>query len=224
LIRLGICSTFFIFIAMSPLQKILRDPSLWALLLLNLLFIYEYRNDPTQYTSIIWLYWCQSVLIGVFNFLDMITLKNVNADITINGKPATARQAKGCLPFFFLIHYGIFHFVYLIFLFVDFKLSDTNFSYLKFALAGVFLQQVIHFVQMKTKFAETSRSIGSMLISPYLRIVPMHLTILLPKFLGWTPALTFLILKTAFDIIGHLITTRYYWNSEERPEPGEGYI
>jgi hypothetical protein len=62
-----------------------------------------------------------------------------------------------------------------------------------------------------------------MFFTPYLRIVPMHLTILLPKFLGWTPGLTFLILKTIFDVVGHLVTTKYYWNKEEKIE-GEGYI
>jgi hypothetical protein len=153
----------------------------------------------------------------------MITIKNVNADITVNEKPATRAQAKGCFPLFFLVHYGIFHFAYLFFLLIDFKLTDTNFSYLKWALAGVFLQQVIHFAQLKTKYAETARNVSSMFFTPYLRIVPMHLTILLPKFLGWTPGLTFLILKTIFDVVGHLVTTKYYWNKEEKLE-GEGYI
>jgi len=212
---------------MSPLQKILRDPSFWTLIALNLFFIYEVKDDPKQYTTVIWLYWLQSVLIGLFNFIDMLTLKTKNIDVsnmTFNDKPATPAGAKGCLPIFFLFHYGIFHFVYLIFLFVDFKIADTNFSYLGIAALVVFLQQVIQFVQNKVKFANRSRNIASMFFTPYLRIVPMHLTILLPKFLGWTPALTFLILKTLFDVIGHLATTKYYWNNEERPEPGEGYI
>jgi len=208
---------------MSPFQKIVRDPAMWSLILLNLLFIYEFKDDPRQYTSIIWLYWCQSVLIGVFNFFDMITLKNVDvSNWSFNGKPATVKEAKGCLPWFFLFHYGIFHLVYLVFLFADFRLSDTNFSYLKLALGGVVLQQIIHFTQNKIKYAHQPGNIGSMFFTPYLRIVPMHLTILLPKFLGWTPALTFLILKTVFDILGQLITTRYYWNKEEAKP--EGYI
>ena len=212
---------------MSPLQKILRDPSFWTLIALNLFFIYEVKDNPTQYTTVIWLYWLQSVLIGLFNFIDMLTLKTKNIDVsnmTFNDKPATPAGAKGCLPIFFLFHYGIFHFVYLIFLFVDFKISDTNFSYVGMAAVVIFLQQVIQFVQNKVKFANRSRNIASMFFTPYLRIVPMHLTILLPKFLGWTPGLTFLILKTVFDVIGHLVTTKYYWNNEERPEPGEGYI
>ena len=201
---------------MSPLQKIVRDPALWTLILLNVFFIYEYKDDPGQYTSIVWLYWCQSVLIGVFNFLDMITLKNVDVtNMKINGKQATARQAKGCLPVFFLFHYGIFHLVYFVFLLADFKLSDTNFTYVNLALGGILAQQLVHFIQNKTTYSHESRSIGTMFFMPYLRIVPMHLTILLPKFLGWAPALTFLILKTFFDIVGHLATTKYYWSKEE---------
>jgi len=210
---------------MSPLQKILKDPVFWSLLIINLFFIYEYKNDPNYYTTIIWLFWCQSVLIGVFNFLDMITMKKDSIDVqnfNFNSKQITPMQAKGCLPFFFLVHYSIFHVAYFFFMLVDFRITDINFIYFKFALGGILLQQVIHFTQNKIKYSSVSRNIGRMFFTPYLRVVPMHLTILLPKFLGWTPALTFLILKTIFDLIGHLITTPYYWRNKE-PQP-EGYI
>lgn len=201
---------------MSPVQKIIRDPSFWALIFLNVFLIYQYKEDSIQYTTIIWLYWCQSVLLGIFNFFDMLTLKNASVEnMTINGKPATVSQAKGCLPVFFLFHYGIFHLVYFIFLVVDLNLSHADFSVLKWALLVLIINQVIYFVQNKTIYANVSRNIGTLFFTPYLRIVPMHLTILLPKFLGWTPALTFLILKAIFDVIGHLITTRYYWTKDE---------
>jgi len=208
---------------MSPFSKIVRDPAFWALIFMNLLFIFEYKEDQEQYTTIIWLYWCQSVLLGIFNFFDMLTLKNASVEnLTFNGKPATVKQAKGCLPVFFLVHYGIFHLVYFVFLLVDFKISNLDFNFWKWAIAGIFMNQLILFIQNKTKYANTPRNISSMFFIPYLRIVPMHLTILLPKFLGWTPGLTFLILKTIFDVIGHLITTPYYWTKKETP-PEEGY-
>ena len=215
-------SLFYYFHRMTPIQKIVKDPSFWALVILNVFFIYEYKGNAMQYTTIIWLYWCQSVLLGIFNFFDMLTLKSAKVDnLNINGHPATAKEAKGCLPTFFLFHYGIFHLVYFIFLSIDFKFSDIDFTLLKWALLGLTTNQLIQFIQNKTSYKDTLRNIGTMFFTPYLRIVPMHLTILLPKFLGWTPAITFLILKTVFDIIGHLVTTRYYWNKEEiRPEGG----
>ena len=206
---------------MSPVQKIIRDPSFWALIFLNVFFIYEYKEDSIQYTTIIWLYWCQSVLLGIFNFFDMLTLKNASVEnMTINGKPATVAQAKGCLPIFFLFHYGIFHLVYFIFLAVDLNLSSAGFSVLKWALLGLIINQVIYFVQNKTIYANVSRNMGTMFFTPYLRIVPMHLTILLPKFIGWTPVITFLVLKTIFDVLGHIITTKYYWEKAEVSNEG----
>jgi hypothetical protein len=151
----------------------------------------------------------------------MLTLKNVSVDnMTINGKPATPGQAKGCLPFFFLFHYGFFHLGYFIFLAVDFRFTDVDFTFWKWAIFGILFNQVIHFVQNKTRNAEIPRNIGKMFFTPYLRIVPMHLTILLPKFFGVTPGITFLVLKTIFDIIGYIVTTRYYWNKDEKPEQG----
>lgn len=201
---------------MTPFHKIIRDPSFWALIFLNVFFIYQYKEDSIQYTTIIWLYWCQSVLLGIFNFFDMLTLKNASVEnMTINGKPATVSQAKGCLPVFFLFHYGIFHLVYFIFLAVDLNLSKTDFSVLKWALVVLIINQVIYFAQNKTIYANVSRNIGTLFFTPYLRIVPMHLTILLPKFIGWTPVITFLVLKTIFDVLGHIITTNYYWKKAE---------
>lgn len=208
---------FYYFHFMSPFQKIIRDPSVWGLLAMNLAFIYLYRNDATQYTTVVWLYWCQSVLLGVFNFFDMLTVKSPDvSNFTINNKPATQKQAKGCLPFFFLFHYGIFHFVYIFFLVTDFKISDIDFSYWKWALAALFINQVVLFIQNKNFDREKPRHITGMFFTPYLRIVPMHLTILAPQFLGWTPALTFLVLKTIFDLAGHIISTPYYWNRESQ--------
>ena len=209
---------------MPLLKKILRDPAFWALAFMNLFFIYEYKGDPKQYTTIIWLYWCQSVLLGIFNFFDMLTLKKVKADgMNINGSSATPGLAKGCLPFFFLFHYGFFHLGYFIFLAADLKFYNIDYTFWKLAISGIILNQLIHFFQNKIKYAEVPRNIGSMFFTPYLRIVPMHLTILLPKFFSLTPGLTFLVLKTVFDLISHIVTTRYYWNKDE-VKPEQGYI
>lgn len=208
---------------MTSFQKILRDPAFWALIGFNLVLIFQYQNDVKEYTTIIWLYWCQSVILGFFNFLDMVTLKAENisvANMTINDQPATPEKAKGCLPWFFLIHYGGFHLAYMIFLFVDFKITDINFTFFKFSLLALFVTYVFFFIQNKIRYSHVKRNISAMFFTPYLRIIPMHLTILLPKFLHWTPALTFLVLKMAMDVIGHLITTPYYWKHDVQPGSG----
>jgi hypothetical protein len=210
---------------MRSLQKIIRDPALWALVGFNLLLIIQYRQDAKEYTTIIWLYWCQSVLLGFFTVFDLLTIKTENISVenmTINNQPATPKQAKGCLPWFFLVHYGGFHIGYLIFLFIDFRFTDINFLSLKWSLLALLISYVFLFIQNKVKYSHIKRKISAMFFMPYLRIVPMHLTILLPKFYHLQPALTFLVLKMAMDVIGHLLTTPYYWKNETKPE--EGYI
>lgn len=209
---------------MRSLTKILRDPAFWALVGFNALLIIQYRNDAKEYTTIIWLYWCQSVLLGLFTFIDLLTLKSDEIaveNMTINGKPASPQQAKGCFPWFFLVHYFGFHFGYMIFLFIDFRITDINFQTMKWALLALAISYTFYFIQNKIKYSHVKRSIAAMFFTPYIRIVPMHLTILLPKFFHIQPALTFLVLKMAMDIIGHLVTTPYYWKRETKP--GEGY-
>jgi len=143
---------------------------------------------------------------------DDISVENM----TINNRPASPQQAKGCLPWFFAVHYGGFHFAYLIFLFIDFHILDIDFHSFKWSLLALMISYVFFFIQNKIKYSHVKRNIGTMFFMPYIRIVPMHLTILLPKFFHWQPALTFLVLKMAMDIIGHLLTTPYYWKHETK--------
>jgi Family of unknown function (DUF6498) len=212
---------------MRSLLKIIRDPAFWALAGFNILLIIQYNNNVKEYTTVIWLYWCQSVLLGFFTFIDMVTLKKDNVSVEnlkIDNHPATPGEALGCLPWFFLVHYGIFHLVYMIFLFVDFHFHDLDFTTMKWALLSLFISYLFFFIQNRIRYRHVKRNIGYMFFTPYLRIVPMHLTILLPKFFHLQPALTFLVLKMAMDILGHLITTPYYWKHSTEPEPKPEYI
>jgi hypothetical protein len=199
--------------------KIIRDPAFWSLLIFNIAIIVMYHNDNAQYATIIWLYWWQSIIIGVFNFLDMrsIPVENISVkDLKIDGSPATPEQAKGCLPWFFAFHYGVFHLVYFVFLLVQFR---SVYSY-KYALLGMIITYAIYYYQNKKKYRHAVRNIGTMFFMPYLRVVPMHLAILAPQFLKTTPALVFLVLKLLMDVIGHILTTPYYWQNKKAP--GEG--
>jgi len=47
----------------------------------------------------------------------------------------------------------------------------------------------------------------------------MHITIILPAFMKWEPGLVFLLLKALFDLIGHVATTPYYWQKENKDKP-----
>jgi len=164
----------------KPLLKVLKDPSIYALIAFNIFFIYQYKDDPGKYTTIIWLYWCLSVLIGLFKFFELYTTKNVLAgDFTLNGKAIDPAKSRGCYSWFFLLHYQIFHIGYFIFLSIQFGFDNTDRGFLEMGLWSLLGLQLIHFVQNKIIFKSYTPKLSNLFFTPYLRIIPMHLTIIL---------------------------------------------
>ncbi len=199
---------------MNTSRKIFLDPALYILILLNLFFIFEYKDDPTKYNTIVWVFWIQSVLIGLFTFFELISTKmNEDTTITLNDKPVSPKQGKSCYSFFFLFHYQAFHFAYFIFLIVSIGLRTVDGSLLKYAVVALLFSQLVTFIRHKQAYSQHPPNLGMLFFTPYLRIVPMHMMILLPEFLNIKPSLVFLVLKAVFDVLGHLITTRYYWRA-----------
>ena len=189
-------------------KKIWRDPSFWVLIGVNGYLVYHYYHHPEIFTTLIWLYWSQSVLMGIFNFLDMLTIRNGNPQTnTINGKPGTATVAvKGFSAVFFAFHYGFFHFVYFFFL-ASMKVSGPiQWDFFKYFFFAFLLGQIINFIQHKIQQRKQQTNLDAMFLTPYLRIIPMHLTILLPNFIPVSGMGIFLILKSLADVGMYIIT------------------
>jgi hypothetical protein len=187
------------------LKKALTNPSFLFLLAGNLYCIWYFQKHPDGFATIVWIYWFQSIIIGLFNFLFLLTVKNYDAaNFTMNDKPVTAGN-KGCAAWFFLFHYGFFHFVYAIFLLVYFGLDKMDNKLLLIGVAAFFLESIIGFIRQKQMESRISMPIGTLFFLPYLRIFPMHLMILLPQFFGWEPGLLFLGLKMVADILSLML-------------------
>jgi hypothetical protein len=180
---------------------------------MNLFLIYHYKQHPDSIHSIIALYWVQSVLIGLFNFLDILTLRKVKeGSWKMNDQKS---DSKGCAAFFFLFHYGFFHVGYLIFLAftgIDIKKIDWKFAALAFWI--ILGSQAINFIQHKVRYHSVPGNVGQMFFLPYLRIVPMHLTILVPAFFHVSGYMVFLVLKTIFDLIFQVVYHNILYKAE----------
>ena len=186
------------------MKRYLTDINLWFLLGINIWSLLYYQAHPNDFNSVVWLYWGQSVLIGLFNFVDLLTIPAP----PIDGKlPQYFFKSKGCSALFFLCHYQFFHLVYAVFL-VSGKRLDMHF--ILSALAFYAFNLGIQFYQHKKAQSHEAPDIGKMFFLPYLRIIPMHLMILLPAFFHVTPSIVFLFLKTLADIIMYLITSPVY--------------
>jgi hypothetical protein len=187
--------------------RYLSDPSLYILLAVNGWLIWQYRQDPDTIHTIIPLYWMQSVLIGIFNFFDMLTLQQVNkSGLHFNNQQP---DGKGFTATFFLLHYGFFHLVYLMFMpFFGISVQKIDWPLMKFTFVLLLASQVITFVQHKLRYRRVKGNLGQVMVLPYLRIVPMHLAILTPAFFPISNYMVFLVLKTIFDVIMQIVYHR----------------
>lgn len=187
------------------LKRNLEDPGLWFLLLMNAGLIYYYVNNAAEFNTLVWIFWIQSVLIGVFNFFELYSVKDPDSSsMSMNGQPVT-KGGMGCAAFFFLMHYGIFHFVYGVFLLSGNRTGVNN----KFVLitAGIFLvESTWQFIRRRLNPEKGKVNVGKLFFVPYLRIIPMHFMILLPSLLGVGSSAIFLILKTFADTGMYLLT------------------
>lgn len=185
------------------LHKSKIDFGLLLLLAFNAYAIYYYYQNPNALGALIVIFWLQSVFIGVFNVIGMLTFTNrVENSFTINDK---AGNRSGCAALFFTFHYGLFHFAYMFFLISYIKdITPSQFTFIKLSFWAILAGSIIQYLQDKARNRTQPVNIGNMFVLPYARIVPMHLVILLPKFLSISPSIVFVVLKLFADLVMHI--------------------
>jgi hypothetical protein len=193
--------------AADPVPPVALDASLWALVAANALTLVVALWQSWDPRSLMLVYWAQSVVIGVSNVFRMLALDRFcTENFRINGRPVEATSAtKRRVAAFFALHYGLFHAVYFAFLAIE---GDGVAFDGWFALCTL-LFAANHLYSHRYNVAVDRRgtpNIGTLMFTPYLRIVPMHLTIILGGMLGGgLGLLLFVTLKTVADAAMHLV-------------------
>lgn len=199
-------------------KEALKDQSFWSLLIINVAILVYYLQYNTGFKTLVWIYWAQSVLIGFFTFLQLVTIKNmVPGSMTMNDKPLTDDgKGRGCMAGFFAVHYGFFHLGYFIFIFTITDLKEAfDWRLFQFSVGAFALDQLWNFIRYKQWEKTHHPSGGVIFFLPYARIIPMHLTILLPKFFGFIPQMgLFLVLKMFADLLMHVVSLMVYGKAE----------
>jgi len=196
-----------------------KDSSAKVLVLSNLITIVLAVVFSWSIMIILWSYWLQSIIIGFFNFFKILTLKEFSTDgYKSNGRevPATTGTKIGT-AFFFAFHYGMFHLIYSFFLLgFSFASSGISFEEIGFVfLSGIifFVNHLFSFLYFKSK-PQKKQNIGAVMFFPYLRIIPMHTTIIFGGMFLFTGIgsafvlVLFLSLKTIADLAMHSIEHR----------------
>ncbi len=201
----------------SRWKRALLDPSTLALLVSNVIVIAFAIIEHWNLITLLWIYWAQSVIIGVFNVFKILDLTRFSTNgFYVNGKPVDPTEgAKRQTAVFFALHYGLFHLVYFVFLVVftcigfwEVPSYNAAVGTAYFILASVALFFASHlYSYLHNRESERGRmqNIGRVMFSPYARIFPMQLTLILGIFLiDQAALLLFLTLKTVADVITHV--------------------
>jgi hypothetical protein len=156
---------------------------------------------------LLWPYWLQSVVIGWYARRRMLGLDRFSTEgFKSNGRrvPEDDPASKRSTANFFTVHYGVFHLGYLFFLCKEHALH-AGWDWLVLFACGVsfvLAQRETYAVQHAADLRGRP-NLGTLVFTPYLRIVPMHLAIVLGTKLGGSTAMLVLFtgLKTASDLL-----------------------
>lgn len=193
----------------EPAPPPAADGSAWALVASNLFALAIAWAQNWTIGSLLLVYWAQSVAIGVANVFRILALERFSTEnFTMNDRPVdptpqTKRQVAG----FFAVHYGFFHAGYLLFILTG-TFGAAPMDAWFWACTLVFaLNHRWSYRYNRDLDRRGTPNIGTLMFTPYVRIVPMHVTIIIGGGLstGTGRLLLFGALKTFADVAMHFI-------------------
>ncbi len=202
------------------------DDAVTGIVLMNLAVIVGALVSGEGLVMLMWPYWIQSVVIGYFNVRRIQKLQRFSTEgLKINGAyvdptPGTRRQTW----VFFMIHYGFFHVGYMMFLFafssggmtgesgageptrLPSGLGEWNRLWFVVTAIGFLISHGQSHREHVDADLRGTPNIGTLMFMPYIRIVPMHITIIVGALLGdGLGLLLFGGLKTVADVAMHKV-------------------
>lgn len=168
-----------------------KNTSIPLLILANILVIILAVWQGWSFGNMLWVYWCQSVIIGIFHFFRLLFFKGPilpimtnQAGFSINDrlsdKKTLAETGSNIFTaFFFALHYGLFHHGYATFL--PMFSGETLPSVLVIIWPAVLIFAINHFLSLLLSYSNENnknKSLSELFGEPYTRIVPMHLVIM----------------------------------------------
>lgn len=197
-----------------------QDPTARSLALSNLLTLVLAIVEDWPLKTLMYIYCWQNVIIGFFNCFRL--LKFGEFIVAPRLRAPVPSWVKFFLPAFFAVHYGLFQFGY--FQFIG-RINRLDMSWVWLSIALFFGHHFFSFMKHSRREIE-GKDIMSLMIFPYFRIVPMHLTIIFGGFVMMLfkgnfmvdrcVLAFFLLLKTDVDLKMHQVE-----HSGEKPSESQ---
>lgn len=187
-------------------ERVVDDGSVWALISTNVFVLGLALLLDWRLVDMMLVFWLQSVAIGVSYFLRILALKSFSTkDFRVGGKavePTTSVKIR--TAFFFLVHFGIFHVAYLGFILAgDFGEPRLGLD-LMIGGAAFAANHAYSYRYHRDRDRQGAPNIGSLMATPYLRVIPMHMTIIFGSVISTgAGVLLFGVLKTIADALMH---------------------
>ena len=169
---------------------------------------------------LLWPYWIQSVIIGWYARRRMLALDRFSTEgFTSNGRRVPEDDSgKRSTANFFAVHYGFFHLGYLLFLAREHPVADLRAAAVLAACGVSFvLSQHQTYLVQHTADLRGRPNLGALMATPYLRVVPMHLAIILGASAAGSLSLwLFCGMKTGSDLLLDRIDRRIAVKSADK--------
>ena len=183
--------------------------SLIALILINLASVLGIIFLKWNSGFILLSYWLESLVVGFYTVLKMRKARKIG-DVKAHIGSKSVKPEKYFLIPFFIIHYGIFMFGHLAFLLVIVSINSNINSvtdtiiWLPIFFIALLLSHGISYRQNFIGNKEyENKDVSQIMMSPYARIIPMHIAILVGFMLG-SPAILLVLIKTVIDVFSHI--------------------
>jgi hypothetical protein len=176
----------------------MKKSSLIFLVLANLVPISGILFFDWDVFSILFFYWLESAVVGVFNVAKMLTIK-----------PAGNHKLSGVI--FFIIHYSAFMFGHGLFIFELFSPVEIKATTVLLAVVSLTISHGYSFITNYIGRKENEKvSISEQMVAPYSRIMVMHVTIIFCAFIinlfstARVILILLIVLKVVIDVVAHI--------------------
>jgi hypothetical protein len=223
------------YVPLKPKMPPPVDEAIKGIVLTNAVTLVMALWQEWSVLQLMWPFWMQSVIIGWYSRQRMLKLREFCTNgMRINGREVDPTpQTQSYVANFFAMHFGIFHLVYLGFL-VAFSTTADAAGFITVTNESTGVKSLVHighvyptdfvvYAVLAAGFWQAHRAshrehvqadlgntpkLGTLMMLPYARILPMHLTMIIAIPLGGGAVWLFVLMKIAADVAMHKVEHR----------------